>query len=449
MKKTLALLAMLLIFAFISGCSGSSSATVEEPEPTGDSVGVFTDAPVQGLAYSAEPSGLSGFTNENGEFDYNEGDNVTFRLGSLVLGTVRAAGFVTPFDIADYDNAVDIARLLQSVGTVAGGVIVLNQQSGLSVSEIVSDNMTLRDALDALEAESVITKSAEEALDHMNAYSIYGAYAGKSAIRCAPGGFETADSVMLFDKGRTFAFNVGGYELPEPGEPISVSALAPTRKIGIYTGKRISQDSFTFTNIADESELLYTIAANTSEVFSTSISSPDNTCSGTGFMMRIADMRNDNESCPSPEDMPSDEDDATPLRIYLESSNVYDMDNYTNVPRYIELMMSLTNGCGITAEADYIGYDEFDNMTLMYEKSFKGYIDFGKKGIFLSGEDDNGTYSALMISINEMVYYEKSSFSLPTAVRTPYEGYYFEYAEDNETGGPLWSLYSLGLDYKR
>ncbi|QAR32057.1 hypothetical protein EP073_01155 [Geovibrio thiophilus] len=430
------LLCVVFSVFLVMGCGGSSSSSGSTSEK-----GVFTDAPVQGLSYSAEPSGLSGVTNEKGEFDFLEGDNVTFRIGNLVLGSVRATAFVTPFDIADYDNAVDIARLLQSVGSVSSGVIVLDSQGASSVNGIVSDNMTLRDALDALETGNVITTSAEDALEHMNSRSIYGAYSGYTALRCEPDGYKSVDSVMVFDKGKTFAFNVGGYEVLDFPDSVSTPSVALRRTVKVYSGKRTSQDSFRFTGLADESELIYNISASSAEVFSTSVSSPDNSCSGTGFMVRVADAKNDNESCVMPE-----EGDDAEYGIELLSSNVYSEDNYTDIPRDILLSVSVS-GCSITAEADFMGYDESDNYTVLHKKSLKGYADMSKRSIFLSDDSGNGSYSVFMISVSDDYLY-RSAASAPMAIANPFTGYYFEYAEDNETGAPLWSLFSVGQSYK-
>ncbi|MDB2360450.1 hypothetical protein N9V77_01385 [Porticoccaceae bacterium] len=49
-------------------------------------VGVFIDAPVKGLAYISAPSGKKGTTNEKGEFEYIDGDMVSFNMGAIELG---------------------------------------------------------------------------------------------------------------------------------------------------------------------------------------------------------------------------------------------------------------------------------------------------------------------------------------------------------------------------
>lgn len=63
-------------------------------------VGLFTDAPVAGLAYTCTPSGQSGATDSNGQFNFVEGDSCTFRIGNISLPPVTAATVITPREIA-------------------------------------------------------------------------------------------------------------------------------------------------------------------------------------------------------------------------------------------------------------------------------------------------------------------------------------------------------------
>ena len=70
--------------------------------------GVFYDSPVQGLEY--ETQSLSGITNENGEFNYKEGETVTFSVGGLVLGSAPGQEMVTPADLV-VEIGKDIRRL--------------------------------------------------------------------------------------------------------------------------------------------------------------------------------------------------------------------------------------------------------------------------------------------------------------------------------------------------
>ena len=62
--------------------------------------GYFIDAAVIGVEYQTT-SGRHGKTNSKGQFSYEEGDRVTFKIGQLELGSARpdADGLVTPWSI--------------------------------------------------------------------------------------------------------------------------------------------------------------------------------------------------------------------------------------------------------------------------------------------------------------------------------------------------------------
>lgn len=126
MFKKLALSSSIAAIVLATGCGGSSSNsgvpvdTSPTPVPEAQT-GVFSDSAVGGVAYSTSPGGRTGTTNENGEYDYIEGDSVTFSIGGTSFPPVTAKGTVTPLDMggegADLDNAtvVNILRLLQTL----------------------------------------------------------------------------------------------------------------------------------------------------------------------------------------------------------------------------------------------------------------------------------------------------------------------------------------------
>jgi len=83
----------------LSACSGGSDSNTP-PAPTTTLTiikGVFVDAVVSGVAYSTETQ--SGFTDANGNYDYVEGETVTFSIGGIVLGSATAGPVVTPLTL--------------------------------------------------------------------------------------------------------------------------------------------------------------------------------------------------------------------------------------------------------------------------------------------------------------------------------------------------------------
>lgn len=98
-----------------SGCGSSSENTTENETQTG----TFVDAPVQGLHYITATQ--DGYTDENGTFQYIEGETIEFKLGNLSFGNVQAGNMITPYTMAGdtnisnpSDKATNIALLLQN-----------------------------------------------------------------------------------------------------------------------------------------------------------------------------------------------------------------------------------------------------------------------------------------------------------------------------------------------
>ncbi|NOS81443.1 MAG: hypothetical protein HOP32_07680 [Nitrospira sp.] len=117
--------ALPLVFA-IAACSsgggdGGGGGTTPAASP---SVGVFIDSPVQGLGYNSTPSGLSGLTNANGQYNYLPGDTVTFNLYGQSIGAAVTAGpIVTALSVFNATSITDpkVVNLSQLLLTLAGG----------------------------------------------------------------------------------------------------------------------------------------------------------------------------------------------------------------------------------------------------------------------------------------------------------------------------------------
>ena len=85
-------------------CSGGNGSSSGGGKPaTGPTTGKLTNAAVSGVAYSTS-SKMAGITDDRGIYNYNHGDTVEFKLGSLILEKVKAAAIVTPIDLAGDGN---------------------------------------------------------------------------------------------------------------------------------------------------------------------------------------------------------------------------------------------------------------------------------------------------------------------------------------------------------
>lgn len=98
---------VLVIVGLLCGCGGSSSSNPGPDAGTaadaaGLLTGVFLDSPVAGLSWVTS-SGGSGQTNAAGEFQYLENDTITFSVGSVELGSIKAASRITPFDLVGFE----------------------------------------------------------------------------------------------------------------------------------------------------------------------------------------------------------------------------------------------------------------------------------------------------------------------------------------------------------
>lgn len=129
----------LLIFLF--SCSKD-----DDPEPAGGEntayQGVFIDSPVAGLRYETETH--NGVTDENGKFDYEEGEIVTFYVGEIKLGSAPATEKISPIDLALTPSAdlntlevQNIAAFLQTLDEDG------NPENGIKISSVVVEAIEL------------------------------------------------------------------------------------------------------------------------------------------------------------------------------------------------------------------------------------------------------------------------------------------------------------------
>ena len=83
------------------------------------STGTFVDGAVQGLRY--QTSSQSGLTDASGSFFYLAGGDITFSVGTIVIGSAPVRGFMTPLDLVagaagvTDQTVTNIARFLQSL----------------------------------------------------------------------------------------------------------------------------------------------------------------------------------------------------------------------------------------------------------------------------------------------------------------------------------------------
>lgn len=163
------ILLLLVTYTFI-GCGGGGGDSSSETPTATTITGQFIDAPVQGLGYTCS-SGATGTTNSDGEYTCNLGDNVTFSLGGVEIGTASVqTTAITPYSLFPNSTtaAINLARLLQSLDTNSNdNIIVLD--AALEANIPTSVDFTATDFKATIETALATTLiSSQEAETNMN-----------------------------------------------------------------------------------------------------------------------------------------------------------------------------------------------------------------------------------------------------------------------------------------
>lgn len=191
-KQNIKLLITLVLTTALCACGSSDDDdTTPQPEPTTPPtptptptamIGVFLDSPVIGIGYRTET--LSGVTNDAGEYDFLEGETVTFFIGGLEFPATAASGVVTPLNIAQTENVTDssvvnMARLLQTLdqdGDPSNGITIT--QTAIDTAEPVDFSQSTSDFSASAAVQSTIENGGQDtpvtalidesdALDHL------------------------------------------------------------------------------------------------------------------------------------------------------------------------------------------------------------------------------------------------------------------------------------------
>ncbi|MBT8348039.1 MAG: hypothetical protein HKP62_01155, partial [Sulfurovum sp.] len=137
------------------------------------------DGIIEGLYYETS-SGLSGYTDTVGYFDYLEDDVVTFKIGNVALGRIDTAaiedGKVFLQDIADVERTdmndeyvENMAVLLQSIDSDSGDNIVISEAMHAAFLDDSFDLATIseEELIAIIEANGATAVSEEDAMAHV------------------------------------------------------------------------------------------------------------------------------------------------------------------------------------------------------------------------------------------------------------------------------------------
>lgn len=151
---TLSLVAIISMAFF--ACSGENEETTPNSTPSVQT-GIFIDAAVAGISY--ETATQSGITDANGHYNYLEGEDVVFSIGSISLPSTLARIVVTPLTIAVTEStsnptAVNISRLLQTLDSDG------NSSNGIQISESTRNSadsaIVFEQEVTAFEVEAIV-----------------------------------------------------------------------------------------------------------------------------------------------------------------------------------------------------------------------------------------------------------------------------------------------------
>lgn len=152
--RTLAAGAVALLL--VAGCGGGAEDEEDDPGTPGPqgpgwsqppappappaagstNTGVFRDANVQGLDYTSGT--LTGVTGADGRFQYQQGQQVTFRIGGVTLGSFQGQPFITPLHLPtsstnvgdQIDNRLRFLQMLDQDGNPENGITLSDNVRG-------------------------------------------------------------------------------------------------------------------------------------------------------------------------------------------------------------------------------------------------------------------------------------------------------------------------------
>jgi len=112
------------------GSSGTNSTPTPQPAQTAE--GRFIDAVVVGLSFTSGDQ--MGATDSEGTFTYEVGQNITFSVGAVEIGTVAGGDIISPVDLTgsnstmpDTQNIVRFLLMLDSDGDSSNGITISNE----------------------------------------------------------------------------------------------------------------------------------------------------------------------------------------------------------------------------------------------------------------------------------------------------------------------------------
>lgn len=164
-----------LALSFIlSACSSGGSNTPEPspspdptptPDPTPDPTPTATESfsgnltGIEGLAYVS--GDVSGVTDSNGLFEYEDGETLTFRIGDIVIGQASGADNLTLADFAATDvieaNMTRFLEVLDDDDDADNGILIIEAVHDLAAGKTINFDQTATAFVDDGNVQTVIS----------------------------------------------------------------------------------------------------------------------------------------------------------------------------------------------------------------------------------------------------------------------------------------------------
>lgn len=293
--KTLKLATELTILATIlSACGGgsssggsssaSSSAATSSTTSASSSVnssaaglltGVFADSAVAGLTYTTS-SGVTGSTSSSGEYNYYNGDTVTFKMYGTTLNTAAAALILTPADAkdVDLDYTINLLRFLQTIDTdqnLSNGITLPTVDSS-DASIVINFNQDMYAFEQDTTMLGFLSKYAsgrslvdlETAISHFN--STIAATSSDTILNLTGADITTKVTSNLCNNPdaayQTLYYTVGGTTYKATGSTVvsygtSITTSTALKSITCSISARSTNSTVTIANITDAGNVFY------------------------------------------------------------------------------------------------------------------------------------------------------------------------------------------------
>lgn len=145
MKNLLKFGAVALSTALLIGCGGGSGGTTNGNNSGGNTLSTaFIDAPVKGLTYLSNPSGLTGLTDSAGTINYKEGDSVSLYLGGqsgLLLASFKPVAGSQVF-VPTLPNYGSIVQILMSLDGAQSGSSYMDMSNLQSIPTLTRQSLS-------------------------------------------------------------------------------------------------------------------------------------------------------------------------------------------------------------------------------------------------------------------------------------------------------------------